>query len=190
MKILITGATGYIGGSVAAELIARGHQVSGLVRSADGATAVTRFGIEPVRGTLDDRDVLTTAAQAAEMVIDTASADHRASTEAMLQALAGSGKTYIRTSGSSIVGSRAAGELREDVFAEDTPFNPSPGRAGPGHAGSLGPGCRRSKPALDRHLSKLDLWTWPRRASTQHPGAIADFGGQEIRHRPPYWPRR
>ena len=32
MKIFITGATGYIGGSVAAGLISAGHEVLGLVR--------------------------------------------------------------------------------------------------------------------------------------------------------------
>ena len=34
MKIFCTGASGYIGGSVAANLAAAGHQVTGLVRSA------------------------------------------------------------------------------------------------------------------------------------------------------------
>ncbi len=129
MRIFLTGATGYIGGSVAAALIAQGHRVSGLVRSASGAAAIAKLGIEPIRGTLDDAAILTDAARAADAVIDTASADHPASTEALLAALAGSGKTLIRTSGSSIVGSRAGGELRDDVFAEDTPFTPSPGRA-------------------------------------------------------------
>ena len=35
MKIFCTGASGYIGGSVAAHLARAGHQVIGLVRSAD-----------------------------------------------------------------------------------------------------------------------------------------------------------
>ena len=35
MKIFITGASGYIGGSVAAALMAAGHRVSGLARSDD-----------------------------------------------------------------------------------------------------------------------------------------------------------
>ncbi len=37
MKILVTGATGYIGGSVSAKLMAAGHKVVGLTRSDDGA---------------------------------------------------------------------------------------------------------------------------------------------------------
>ena len=62
MKIFVTGASGYIGGSVAAHLIAAGHQVSGLVRSPEKAEAVRARGIEPVLGTLDDARVLSQAA--------------------------------------------------------------------------------------------------------------------------------
>ena len=65
MKIFCTGASGYIGGSVAAHLAASGHQVTGLVRSGDKADAVRAFGIEPVMGTLDDSDVLARAASSA-----------------------------------------------------------------------------------------------------------------------------
>jgi len=129
MKIFITGATGYIGGSLAQRLIADGHEVSGLVRSAARADEARARGIEAVPGTLDDGAVLAGAARAADAVIDAASADHAASTEALLAALAESGKTLLRTSGTSIVGSRARGQRVDDVFDEDTPFTPSPGRA-------------------------------------------------------------
>ena len=47
----------------------------------------------------------------------------------MLGALAGSGKPFIHTSGSSIIGTRARGERSDAVFDEDTPFTPSPARA-------------------------------------------------------------
>ena len=129
MKVFITGATGYIGGALAQALLAAGHAVSGLTRSAASADALERRGVTPVRGTLDDADVLARAAAAADVTINAASADHRAAAEVMLGALAGSGKTFIHTSGSSIVGTRARGELREEVFDEDTPFTPSPARA-------------------------------------------------------------
>ena len=77
MKIFCTGASGYIGGSVAAHLAAAGHQVTGLVRSADKADAVRAFGIAPVMGTLDDGEILAQAAQAADVVVNAASADHK-----------------------------------------------------------------------------------------------------------------
>lgn len=129
MRIFMTGATGYIGGSVAAALIARGHQVSGLVRSDQRAEEAKAQGIEPVLGSLDDDEILAGAAAAADVVINTANADHGASANALVAALAGSGKRLLHTSGSSIVGKPDGGELSEDVFDEDTDFTPSPGRA-------------------------------------------------------------
>ena len=129
MKIFITGATGYIGGSIAHRLIAEGHQVTGLVRSDSRAEQAQARGILPVLGTLDDGEVLSEAAGAADAVIDAASADHPASVETFLAALEGSGKAYLRTSGTSIVGTPAGGESVEDIFDEDTPFTPVPMRA-------------------------------------------------------------
>ncbi len=54
MKVFVTGATGYIGGSVSERLVASGHQVVGLVRSKEKAPLLERRGIVPVLGTLDD----------------------------------------------------------------------------------------------------------------------------------------
>ena len=129
MKIFITGASGYIGGSVAAALMAAGHHVSGLARSPESAVAIEKIGIEPVRGGLDDVETLAQAARAADVTVNAASADHRAAVEAIVGALEGSGKTFLHTSGSSIVGTRAGGGLVEPVFDEDTSFTPSPTRA-------------------------------------------------------------
>jgi nucleoside-diphosphate-sugar epimerase len=129
MNIFVTGATGYIGGSVAAHLAAAGHRVSGLVRSPAKADAVGALAIRPVLGTLDDEDALVRAAQAADVVINAASADHRGAAVAVLDALAGSGKLFIQTSGSSIVGTRARGHRSDAIFDEDTPITPSPARA-------------------------------------------------------------
>jgi nucleoside-diphosphate-sugar epimerase len=130
MKIFITGASGYIGGALAAALVADGHGVSGLARSDERGAALAARGIAPVHGTLDDSEVLAAAARAADVTINTANASHRGAAEAVAKALAGTGKAFIHTSGSSIVGTRARGELVEAVFDEDTPFTPSPQRAG------------------------------------------------------------
>jgi nucleoside-diphosphate-sugar epimerase len=129
MKIFITGASGYIGGSVAAALLAAGHRVSGLARSDDVAVALAKSGMTPVRGALDDAEVLAKAACDADVTVNAANAGHRAAVEAMLAALAGTGKTFLHTGGSSIVGTRARGELVADVFDEETPFTPTPQRA-------------------------------------------------------------
>lgn len=128
MKIFVTGASGYIGGSVAARMMAAGHRVSGLVRSEERAAEVRERGIAPVIGTLDDAEVLATAAGEADAVINAANADHRGGAEALLSALDGSGKAFLHTSGSSLVGTRAAGALVEATYDEETPVTPSPAR--------------------------------------------------------------
>jgi nucleoside-diphosphate-sugar epimerase len=48
---------------------------------------------------------------------------------ALLDALAGSGKPFMHTSGSSIVGTRARGHRSEPIFDESTPITPTPARA-------------------------------------------------------------
>jgi len=129
MKIFCTGASGYIGGSVAAHLAAAGHHVTGLVRSPEKAEAVRAVGIEPVMGTLDDSEILAQAAWAADLVVNAASADHKGAVVALLDAVSESGKAFIHTSGSSIVGKRSRGERSDEIFDEDTPVTPSPARA-------------------------------------------------------------
>jgi nucleoside-diphosphate-sugar epimerase len=128
MKVFCTGASGYIGGSVAAHLVAAGHQVTGLVRTRQKADAVRARGIRPLLGTLDDAEALAQAAQAADIVVNAASADHDGAVAALLGALAGSGKLFLHTSGSSIVGTRARGHRSEAIFDENTPVTPTPAR--------------------------------------------------------------
>ena len=59
MKIFLTGASGFIGSSVGARLLAAGHRLRGLVRDPAKAEAVRAIGIEPVVGTLDDAALVT-----------------------------------------------------------------------------------------------------------------------------------
>ena len=68
-------------------------------------------------------------AQAADIVINAASADHHGAVAALLGALAGSGKLFMHTSGSSIVGTRAKGRRSDAIFEESSPITPSPARA-------------------------------------------------------------
>jgi nucleoside-diphosphate-sugar epimerase len=128
MKIFVTGASGYIGGSVATALRGAGHQVIGLVRSAPKAQQVQALGLEAVAGTLDDAALLARLACEADAVIHAADADHGGAVESMLAALAGSGKAFVHTSGSSIVGDQAWGERSEKTYDDETQFEPGPGR--------------------------------------------------------------
>jgi nucleoside-diphosphate-sugar epimerase len=126
--VFITGATGYIGGSLAAKLVESGHQVLGLVRSDEKAAQLVRRGIEPVLGTLADSQTIAKAAGRAEAVINAANADDSFAAEALVRALAGSGKPLIQTSGTSVLADRAAGEYSATLFNEDSPFEPLPER--------------------------------------------------------------
>ena len=56
-RIFVTGATGYIGGAVAARLARKGHKVFGLTRQRDRAPSLEAAGIIPVVGDITgDRD--------------------------------------------------------------------------------------------------------------------------------------
>lgn len=119
MKVFVTGAAGFIGGSIATGLVKAGHQVTGLVRSAEQAKEMSALGITPVLGTLDDSDLLAEQARAADAVINAASSDHRAAVEAVLGALRGTNKTFLHTSGSSIVGDASGGKSSDVIYYED-----------------------------------------------------------------------
>ena len=117
----MTGASGYIGGSIATALVSVGHEVMGLCRSADKAQSLKQNNIEPIFGTLSDEQILLQTARSADAVINAADADNPFVVEVLLRALEGSGKKLIHTSGSSIVGDRAAGDLSNLIFHEDIP---------------------------------------------------------------------
>ncbi len=130
MKVFITGVAGFIGGSVAVTLIKAGHEVAGLVRSETRARDVEPLGIEPVIGDLADSAVLTHAAQGAEAVINIANSDDRKVVDVFLDAMRGTGKTYIQSSGTSIVADLADGAHPDKIYDEATPVDPLPLRAG------------------------------------------------------------
>jgi nucleoside-diphosphate-sugar epimerase len=69
MHVFITGGTGHAGSYVIPELIAAGHQVTGLARSDESAAALTALGAKVRRGGLDDLNGLKAAAQASDGVI-------------------------------------------------------------------------------------------------------------------------
>ena len=129
MKIFVTGAGGFIGGSIAARLVRDGHQVSGLIRRPEQADELKALGIEPVIGSLDDRALLIAQAKAADGVINAASSDHRGAVEALIEGLAGSNKPLLHTSGSSIVGDASGGEGSDAIYYEDTLPEPTADKA-------------------------------------------------------------
>src|SRR5436853_3942767 len=76
MKVFITGATGYIGGSVATKLLERGDTVLGLARSDAAAAALKKRGIEPLRGDLNAYTPFVEIAKRVDAVINAANSDN------------------------------------------------------------------------------------------------------------------
>jgi uncharacterized protein YbjT (DUF2867 family) len=75
MKVLVTGATGYLGAAAAEALVTRGHQVLGLARSERSANALRKRGIAPVMGDFGESVSLANAVHDArpDVVVSTAS---------------------------------------------------------------------------------------------------------------------
>jgi dihydroflavonol-4-reductase len=61
MKLLVTGATGFIGGNVARTLQARGYEVKALVRPGSSTLTLEGTGIETVQGDVRDRQSVAQA---------------------------------------------------------------------------------------------------------------------------------
>ena len=129
MNVFVTGAAGFIGGSIATGLVQAGHNVTGLVRSAEQADELKALGMNAVIGTLDDSQLLAQQARAADAVINAASSDHRGAVEALLDALRGSNKVFLHTSGSSIVGDASGGKSSDDIYYEDNLPEPTVDKA-------------------------------------------------------------
>jgi nucleoside-diphosphate-sugar epimerase len=124
-KILITGITGYIGGTVARKLVEKNHQVVGLVRNETQVKELEKLGIESIIGNIHDESVLKSAISNVDAIIHNAdSADDAYAVDSIINALEGSGKTLIFTSGSAILGGKENGEKSDFIFTEDIPLNP------------------------------------------------------------------
>jgi nucleoside-diphosphate-sugar epimerase len=128
MRVLVIGATGYVGGAVALRLLSAGHEIVGTARSAEKAAKLSERGIAPLIANLTQLRVIADAARGADAVINAAEADNSFVVQAILDALEGSRKRFIQTSGSSVVADRACGEESGAVFTEDTPLEPLPER--------------------------------------------------------------
>jgi hypothetical protein len=123
MKVFITGAGGYVGTALTKELIAHGHTVLGLARSDASAEKLKSLGAEVHRGDLENLDTLRAGALAADGVIHCAfdhsllGTDYMAAArkdaeaiEAMGEALAGTNKPFINTSGTVLIAGKGTTE--------------------------------------------------------------------------------
>lgn len=144
MRVFVAGGTGHSGSYIIPELIAAGHEVTGLARSDTAAAAVSALGAKVRRGDLQDLDGLKEAAADSDGVIhvahrqdllaiggmDLVSAAELPVILAYGEALAGTGKPLV-----------AAGSI-----------------GSPGNGGNLGRPATEEDPALpagDEHQGTL-----------------------------------
>jgi nucleoside-diphosphate-sugar epimerase len=128
MEVFLTGATGYIGTSVAEALQKAGHKVTGLARTPEKARQIEARGVRACLGDLLKPETVAAPARAAEGVIHTANTNDAnsaqadaAAVRAILKSLEGSGKPFVYTSGVWVLGSTGS-----KVADERTPLNPTP----------------------------------------------------------------
>ncbi|WP_267358854.1 MULTISPECIES: NAD-dependent epimerase/dehydratase family protein [unclassified Methylobacterium] len=127
-NIFVIGATGYLGGVLARHFVEEGYEVAGLARTEEASARLARDGIAPVLGNLDTAiATVLAAAFNADVVVFAALVELDREPEVLerlCQALAGTGKTLIFTSGSSVFMKRTDGDWTSDAMAEDDPFEP------------------------------------------------------------------
>lgn len=115
MKIFVTGATGFVGSAVVAELTQARHQVVGLARNEEAKEKLTSMGAQTHEGDLEDLESLIAGVKSADAVIHTGFIHDftkfkevceidRKAIEAMGNALVGSNRPFIVTSGTLVVG--------------------------------------------------------------------------------------
>ena len=69
MRVLVTGASGFLGGYMAEELVRRGHLVVGMVRKGSDTDLLRKLGIELRIGDLEDQASLETVTKGVDAVI-------------------------------------------------------------------------------------------------------------------------
>jgi nucleoside-diphosphate-sugar epimerase len=125
MNVALTGATGFIGSHVLAELQKHSHEVTALVRDDAQADIVATRGATPIVVDLYDRPAVFSALRTADGAVHTASPGDATSAnldaavaDAAIEAFGGTGKPYLHISGAWVYGNNLA-------ISEESPMNAS-----------------------------------------------------------------
>ena len=122
MKVILTGATGFVGSHILAELHENGHSVTAIVSDDARARVVEARGATPAIADLYDQAATARVLRDADAAIHTASPGDATSAnldsamvDAVIEAFAGTGKPYLAISGAWVYGNNSA-------ITEDSPF--------------------------------------------------------------------
>jgi len=131
VKVLILGASGFIGLATALALRREGHRVFGVIRNKDFASVLQKNEITPIIGDIKDLKSLQTHIESAAVVIDTTAGPDNDTVLALLAAVGAAGKhtgilkRFIYTSGLLVYG-----DHKNEVVDETFPLKTKNPRAG------------------------------------------------------------
>ncbi|MEP7291476.1 MAG: SDR family NAD(P)-dependent oxidoreductase [Chloroflexota bacterium] len=123
-QVLVTGATGFLGGALALRLVADGAQVRALARSPKKAESLRERGIEVSRGDITDPDAVRRAVESCKVVFHVAAAmegDYTkqesvnvGGTRKLLQAATEAGvERFVHVSSAAVYGYNISGDITE-----------------------------------------------------------------------------
>ncbi len=128
MRVFVTGASGWIGSAAVDELMAAGHEITGLARSDASAAALAAKGVTVMRGDLDDLGSLRAGATTADAVLHLANkhdwsdpaasnAAERSAVQTLGDVLAGSDRPFLLAAGvAGLTSGRPATEADPSPF--------------------------------------------------------------------------
>lgn len=129
MRALIIGATGYAGCALTRRLARAGHEITGLARSEAAEAKLAGAGLRAARGDLLDPGTITPLLAKFDSIVFMPRIDLQAEStvvRALLEAIVGSHKRFIFTSGTGVFAVKTDGDWDEASYAEDDPFPRSP----------------------------------------------------------------
>jgi nucleoside-diphosphate-sugar epimerase len=125
-RVFVTGATGYLGSAIAARIVRAGHDVYGLTRRPERASALAAIGVKPVIGDLDEPNTYLSALKNCDVAVHTAVAakdadllDMHALEAFRVAAEDGRVRRLLYTSGVWVYGDTGG-----RIVDESTPLNP------------------------------------------------------------------
>src|SRR5690349_19949702 len=123
MKVALTGATGFIGSHVLAEVEKEGHEVTTIVRDESHADIIVTCGATPIVVDLYDRPAVVSALCTDDGAVHTARPGDSTSAnldaavaDAAIEAFAATGKLYLQICGAWVYGNNLA-------ISEESPMN-------------------------------------------------------------------